>query len=64
MTAPEPIRPYTDDDFDDEGFVLECTHCGGEGVQEGDRSGWDEPGELVDCRACGGSGDRRDQRIF
>lgn len=58
------VRPYVDDDFDDEGFVLTCTRCGGEGVHEGDRPGWDVPGELVNCRACGGSGERRDQVVF
>lgn len=58
-------RPYADVDFDDEGFVLACTHCGGEGTCDANSDPLGNCGEDDHpCHACCGSGDRRDQRIF
>lgn len=59
------VGPYTDDDFDDEGFVLTCTHCSGEGTCDDNANpSWDCDENPHPCHACGGSGDRHDQRIF
>jgi len=63
------VPPYQADDFDDEGFVLSCTWCGGEGEFFGNElpgydPGWHDPERVYDCPACGGSGERRDQRLF
>lgn len=57
--------PLDDDDHDDDGFDLECTHCGGEGLCW---DGSDPLGNCPDaphrCHACGGSGNRKDQTVF
>jgi len=63
------IRPYEPDDYDDEGFVLTCTWCSGEGEFWGAElpgydPGWHDPERLYPCPACNGSGERRDQRLF
>jgi DnaJ-class molecular chaperone len=59
------VQPYRDEDFDDEGFVLTCTHCGGEGTCDANADPlWDCGYVDHPCHACGGSGERRDQRIF
>lgn len=42
---------------------LECTMCGGEGIEENDDPLW-YPGDWITCRACGGSGKRSDQTLF
>lgn len=56
---------YAEDDFDDEGFVLACTHCNGEGTCDANSDPLGDCGELDHpCHACGGSGDRRNQRVF
>ena len=59
------VRPYVEDDYDDEGFVLSCTHCNGEGTCDDNANPlWDCDDNLHGCHACGGTGERRDQRVF
>jgi len=55
---------HPDEAYDD-GFDLECTHCGGEGTcYDGSDPLGDCPDEEHPCHACYGSGKRRDQTIF
>lgn len=57
-TAPE-------DDDEDWGEELACTHCGGEGLcMDGSDPLGNCPDDPHRCHACGGSGDRKDQTIF
>lgn len=59
------VDPYEDKDFDDEGFVLACTHCNGEGTCDANTDPLGNCGEEDHpCHACNGTGDRRDQVIF
>lgn len=59
------IEPYLDEDFEDDGSLLSCTHCSGEGTCD---AGNDPEGNCPEldhpCHACNGSGDRRDQTVF
>lgn len=58
------------DEFDYEGEwsdddELECTLCGGEGIEDNDDPLWygfDK--DWIDCRACAGTGKRKHQTIF
>lgn len=63
------IKPYRDEDYDDEGFVLSCTWCSGEGEFWGSElpgydPGWHDPDTVYACPACHGTGERRDQVLF
>ena len=52
-------------EFGEDIDLLECTHCGGEGLcWDGDDPLGECPGEPHRCHACNGSGNRRDQVIF
>jgi len=62
-----PADAYTLDQLEhgDDIELLECTHCGGDGLCE---DGSDPLGRCPEephrCHACGGSGNRSDQVIF
>jgi DnaJ-class molecular chaperone len=63
MTGGDPIpEEVWDEFFDDE---LECTWCGGDGVQENDDPLWygfDD--DWIPCECCNGTGLRKHQTIF
>lgn len=50
------------DDFDDE---LDCTWCGGEGIQDNDDPLWHGfDKDWIPCECCAGTGLRKHQTIF
>jgi hypothetical protein len=53
----------THDEEYDNGVDYNCTHCGGEGMQEADNPLWDASDE-VPCKSCNGTGLRKHQTIF
>lgn len=57
-------EPDEDDDyFDDD--ELECTWCGGEGMQENDDPLWHGfDVDFIPCECCNGTGLRKHQTIF
>lgn len=59
---PRPDEYEDDDEFCDPD-ELDCTMCGGEGIEENDDPLWYD-GDFITCRACAGSGLRKDQTIF
>jgi len=65
MTGGDPI-PYDDYDFEDEyDDELDCSWCGGEGVQDNDDPLWyGFDCDWIPCRCCGGTGQRKHQTIF
>jgi DnaJ-class molecular chaperone len=58
---PDEIIEGDEDDWDPD--ELDCTFCGGEGIEENDDPLWYD-GDWITCRACGGSGKRSDQTLF
>lgn len=53
---------FDDFDYDDE---LDCTWCGGEGVEENDDPLWyGFDVAFIPCGACGGTGLRKHQTVF
>lgn len=64
-TPPEHEGAEDDDedfDYDDE---LDCTWCGGEGIQENDDPFWyGFDVDMIPCQCCAGTGLRSHQTIF
>jgi DnaJ-class molecular chaperone len=61
MTGGDPI-PFDEWDYYDE---LDCTWCGGEGIQENDDPLWHGfDVDYIPCQCCNGTGLRRYQTIF
>lgn len=53
------------DDFDDDPDDLDCTFCGGDGIEENDDPLWyGFDRDWIPCRACDGTGSRKHQTIF
>lgn len=58
-------RPVTSCECFEDDDDLECTMCGGEGIQDNDDPLWHGfDRDWVNCCACGGSGKRNHQSIF
>lgn len=56
------MEPDVYDDYDDE---LDCTWCGGEGIQENDDPLWyGFDRDWIPCQCCDGTGLRSRQTIF
>jgi DnaJ-class molecular chaperone len=65
MSQPDSTtRP--DDDWDNyaDPDDLDCTFCGGDGLQENDDPLWYGSAHEVPCVACNGTGLRKHQTIF
>ena len=52
------------DDYDEMDDDLECTWCGGSGMQENDDPLWYGSVYEVPCTACNGTGKREHQWLF
>lgn len=63
MTGGDKIPPEDwDFEYDDE---LDCTWCGGEGIEENDDPlWWGFDRAWIPCQACNGTGKREHQTIF
>ena len=56
----DQTEPWEYEDPDD----LECTWCGGTGMQDNDDPLWYGGAQEVRCEACNGTGKRKHQTIF
>lgn len=58
----DQVSCQCDDYYDDE---LECTWCGGEGMQENDDPLWHGfDVDFIPCECCNGTGLRKHQTVF
>lgn len=60
-TTIEPDEPCYSEEYEDED--LDCTWCGGEGMEENPDPLWYD-GDYIPCTACAGTGKRSHQTVF